>query len=222
MKIISTTFLSILLFVLTNQVFSESKNSKWVNLFNGKDLSGWHNPYSHGEFNVVKGVIELVADKKFFLAHDNQVSDFILQAEIKLPLGKANSGFLFRSQKRENGSMFGYQAEVDGSDRKWSGGLYDEGRGGWIHPKKPIENSYNKKNWKIERQEAFKRNEWNHYKIRCQGEHIQIWVNGVKTTDLKDSTDAKGFIAIQHHGEKGQVYRFRNIKILELRSLELF
>ena len=216
MKIISTTFLSILLFVLTNQVFSESKNSKWVNLFNGKDLSGWHNPYSHGEFNVVKGVIELVADKKFFLAHDNQVSDFILQAEIKLPLGKANSGFLFRSQKRENGSMFGYQAEVDGSDRKWSGSLYDEGRGGWIHPKKPIENSYNNKNWKIERQEAFKRNEWNHYKIRCQGEHIQIWVNGVKTTDLKDSTDAKGFIAIQHHGEKGQVYRFRNIKILEL------
>lgn len=216
MKIISTTFRSILLFVLTNQVFSESKNSKWVNLFNGKDLSGWHNPYSHGEFNVVKGVIELVADKKFFLAHDNQVSDFILQAEIKLPLGKANSGFLFRSQKRENGSMFGYQAEVDGSDRKWSGGLYDEGRRGWIHPKKPIENSDNKKNWKIERKEAFKRNEWNHYKIRCQGEHIQIWVNGVKTTDLKDSTDAKGFIAIQHHGEKGQVYRFRNIKILEL------
>ena len=71
----------------------------------------------------------------FFLASSN------LEAEIKLPLGKANSGFLFRSQKRENGSMFGYQAEVDGSNRKWSGGLYDEGRRGWIHPKKPIEKS---------------------------------------------------------------------------------
>jgi hypothetical protein len=32
---------------------------------------------------------------------------------------------------------------------------------------------------------------------------------------LKDPTDAKGFIAIQHHGEKGQIYRFKNIKILE-------
>ena len=29
--------------------------------------------------------------------------------------------------------MFGYQAEVDGSDRKWSGGLYDEdGEDGFI------------------------------------------------------------------------------------------
>ena len=143
MKIISTTFLFILLFCLNLQASSESKNGKWVNLFNGKDLSGWHNPYPHGEFKVVKGIIELVGNKKFFLAHDKKFSDFTLEAEIKLPEGKANSGFLFRSQKRENGSMFGYQAEVDGSDRKWSGGLYDEGRRGWIHPKKPIENKIN-------------------------------------------------------------------------------
>ena len=195
---------------------AEKSKHKWVNLFNGKDLSGWHNPYSHGEFKVVKGVIELIANKKFFLAYDQKFSDFILEAEIKLPEGKANSGFLFRSQKRENGSMFGYQAEVDGSDRNWSGGLYDEGRRGWIHPKKPIINPYNDEHWKKDRRGAFKRSDWNHYKIRCLGEHIQIWVNGVKTTDLKDSTDAKGFIAIQHHGEKGQVYRFKNIKILEL------
>lgn len=195
---------------------AEKSKQKWVNLFNGKDLSGWHNPYSHGEFKVVKGVIELIANKKFFLAYDQKFSDFILEAEIKLPEGKANSGFLFRSQKRENGSMFGYQAEVDGSDRNWSGGLYDEGRRGWIHPKKPIINPYNDEHWKKNRSGAFKRSDWNHYKIRCLGEHIQIWVNGIKTTDLKDSTDAKGFIAIQHHGEKGQVYRFKNIKILEL------
>jgi len=195
---------------------AEKSKHKWVNLFNGKDLSGWHNPYPHGEFKVVKGVIELIANKKFFLAYDQKFSDFILEAEIKLPEGKANSGFLFRSQKRENGSMFGYQAEVDGSDRNWSGGLYDEGRRGWIHPKKPIVNPYNDEHWKKDRSGAFKRSDWNHYKIRCLGEHIQIWVNGVKTTDLKDSTDAKGFIAIQHHGEKGQVYRFKNIKILEL------
>ena len=188
----------------------------WMDLFNGDDLTGWHNPYPHGEFRVTKGIIELVANKKFFLAYDQKFSDFILKAEIKLPKGKANSGFLFRSQKKENGTLFGYQAEVDGSDRKWSGGLYDEGRRGWIHPKKPIENIYNKYNWKDVRRNAFKRNEWNRYKIRCVDDHIQIWVNDIKTTDLKDSTDKNGYIAIQHHGEKGQIYRFRNIQILEL------
>jgi len=139
-----------------------------------------------------------------------------MTAEIKLPKGKANSGILFRSQKKENGSMFGYQAEVDGSDRRWSGGLYDEGRRGWIHPKKPERNPYNEKNWKDTQKNALKRDDWNKYKIKCLGDHLQIWVNGVQTTDLKDSTDSTGFIAIQHHGEKGQVYRFRNLRLLKL------
>ena len=38
----------------------------WMDLFNGDDLTGWHNPYPHGEFRVTKGIIELVANKKFF------------------------------------------------------------------------------------------------------------------------------------------------------------
>lgn len=194
----------------------QAKEAEWIRLFNGKDLDGWHNPYPHGTASVKNGVIELVADRKFFFAYNEKFSDFIMTAEIKLPKGKANSGILFRSQKKENGSMFGYQAEVDGSDRRWSGGLYDEGRRGWIHPKKPERNPYNEKNWKDTQKNALKRDDWNKYKIKCLGDHLQIWVNGVQTTDLKDSTDSTGFIAIQHHGEKGQVYRFRNLRLLKL------
>ena len=194
----------------------QAKEAEWIPLFNGKDLDGWHNPYPHGTASVKNGVIELVADRKFLFAYNEKFSDFIMTAEIKLPKGKANSGILFRSQKKENGSMFGYQAEVDGSDRRWSGGLYDEGRRGWIHPKKPERNPYNEKNWKDTQKNALKRDDWNKYKIKCLGDHLQIWVNGVQTTDLKDSTDSTGFIAIQHHGEKGQVYRFRNLRLLKL------
>ena len=204
------------LFFISWTGFSHADDHSWKEMFNGENLEGWHNPYPHGEAKVNSGVIELVANKKFFLAYDQQVSDFIMTAQIKLPQGKANSGILFRSQKKENGVMFGYQAEVDGSDRKWSGGLYDEGRRGWIHPKKPLENAYNTKNWTKVRKEAFKRDDWNDYKIRCHGNHIQIWVNGTKTTDLKDNTDKKGFLAIQHHGENGQVYRFKSLRLLEL------
>ena len=146
-------------------------------------------------------------DQKFTISFLKQKSNFLREKQIQ---------DFFSITKKENGTLFGYQAEVDGSDRKWSGGLYDEGRRGWIHPKKPIENIYNKYNWKDVRKNAFKRNEWNRYKIRCVDDHIQIWVNDIKTTDLKDSTDKNGYIAIQHHGEKGQIYRFRNIQILEL------
>ena len=60
---------------------------------------------------------------------------------------------------------------------------------------------------------ALKRNGWNRYKITCQGNKIQIELNGVKVTDIEDDTDASGFIGVQHHGEEGQTYRFRNIYI---------
>ena len=41
----------------------------------------------------------------------------------------------------------------------------------------------------------------------------QVMMNGVLCTDFVDDMDAEGHIALQHHGEKGQVYRFRNIRI---------
>ena len=65
---------------------------------------------------------------------------------------------------------------------------------------------------------ALKRTGWNKYRIVCEGDHIQIFVNGVKTTDVYDSLDARGPIGIQHHGEKGQTYKFRNLRIKELKK----
>ena len=194
--------------------------SEWVKLFNGKDLSGWHNPYEWGQSKVVDGEIHLTTDKKkFFLLSEKTFADFEFSVEIKMPEGKSNSGFLFRCHKKTN-KAWGYQAEVDPSERRWSGGLYDEGRRGWLHPIKNKQNKpdqdYMKDHWKEDRLNAFKRHDWNHYKIRCKGNHIQIWVNGVLTTDLKDDTDKSGYIGLQHHGEKGKIYRFRNIKIKEL------
>ncbi|MCA9060157.1 MAG: DUF1080 domain-containing protein, partial [Planctomycetaceae bacterium] len=69
---------------------------------------------------------------------------------------------------------------------------------------------------KPEVQGALKRNDWNHYKITCQGNSIKIEVNGVVTTEYTDDTDAKGHLGIQHHGEDGQTYKFRNLRIKEL------
>ena len=188
------------------------REKAWVDLFNGKDLTGWENPYSWGEAKVKNGIIELVGNKKFFLSTKKQYSDFEFMAEVKLPVGKANSGFLFRSQRKPNGQMFGYQAEVDGAERRWSGGLYDEGRRKWLQPIKPEDHPQNIKTWTEE-----KRNDWNRYRIKCVGEKIQVWVNGVNTLDITDDLDSSGYFGLQHHGERGQVYRFRNIKIKEFK-----
>jgi hypothetical protein len=195
-----------------------------VSMFNGKDLSGWENPYQWGKVELVDDEIHLSTVKsKFFLCTTQTYKNFIFEAEVKMPEGKSNSGFLFRCLKKKN-KAWGYQAEVDPSDRKWSGGLYDEGRRKWMHPNRDFKvgtDAHYTKNlspeWTDEKKNSFKRDGWNKYVIECRGPEIKITVNGVLTTHLMDSLDAEGYIGLQHHGEKGKLYRFRNVRITELK-----
>lgn len=198
--------------------FSDEKTSDggFAPLFDGTTMAGWRNPYDWGKIEVVNGEIHLMGDKKFFVVTEKAYSDFVFEGEILLPPGKANSGFMFRAHVQPN-KVFGYQAEVDGDEnRKWSGGLYDEGRRMWfISPVKGDKES--EAAFRARAGDAFKRNDWNTYRITCKGSKLKIEVNGVTTTDVEDATDASGVIAIQHHGEKGQTYKFRNLRIKELK-----
>ncbi len=65
-------------------------------------------------------------------------------------------------------------------------------------------------------QAAFANGQWNKYRIEAAGDRLRIWVNGVLTTDFRDKEDASGYIALQHHGEAGKIYRFRNVRIKPL------
>ncbi|HRE79683.1 MAG TPA: DUF1080 domain-containing protein [Opitutaceae bacterium] len=183
--------------------------------FDGKTLAGWKNPYSWGKAEVVNGEVHLTGDKKFFLVTEKTYGDFVFEGEVLLPAGKANSGFMFRAHVEPN-KVFGYQAEVDGDEsRGWSGGLYDEGRRMWFAS--PIKGDAKSEAAFRERSKgAFKRDQWNTFRITCRGPKIKIEVNGVTVTDIEDSMDARGVIGLQHHGEKGQTYRFRNLRIQEL------
>ncbi|MEM9111510.1 MAG: DUF1080 domain-containing protein [Planctomycetota bacterium] len=182
----------------------------WVDLFNGGDLTGWTNPYEWGEAKAADGVIELTANRKFFLTTEKQFSDFELEVEVMLPAeGKANSGIMFRCNVEKN-KVFGYQAECDPTDRAWTGGLYDEGRRGWLFPK-------SNERGKTKLVQAPK-GEWIKYRIKCVGNHLQVFINGKQTVDFKDDVDAKGHIGLQHHGEKGQTYKFRRIRIKEIKA----
>mgnify|MGYP000636180561 CR=1 FL=1 len=178
---------------------------QWTSMFDGESLDGWYNPYEWGQVSVENEEIHLKAEDKFFLASEKTYGDFVFEAEVKLPDRHSNSGLQFRSHAEKN-NVYGYQAEVDPSDRKWAGGLYDEGRRGWLNPLKG----------KPSAQQAFNPDEWNSYRIECRGDHIEIYVNGVRTTNYRDPLDVKGHFALQHHGEAGKLYRFRNIRVKTL------
>ncbi len=184
-------------------------------LFDGKTMDGWNNPYKWGDIKVVDGEIHLTGNKKFFVVTDKTYGDFIFEGEILLPEGDANSGFMFRAHA-EPGKVFGYQSEVDGDPkRRWSGGLYDEGRRMWFAS--PIKgDKESEAAFSARAGDTFKRNDWNTYRITCKGNKIKIEVNGVVTTEIEDDMDTSGVIGIQHHGEKGKTYKFRNLRIKEL------
>lgn len=176
----------------------------WTPLFDGATLKGWQKPFDWGDAWVEGGVIHLRGNKKLFLVTEKTYGDFILEAEVKVPPG-GNSGVQFRSHFKQN-SLWGYQAEVDTSERRWAGGLYDEGRRGWLVP---LEG-------RAAAQAAFKNGEWNRYRIECRGARIRILVNEILTADSADAQEIEGHIALQHHGEKGLEYQFRNVRIQDL------
>jgi hypothetical protein len=183
-------------------------------LFDSKTLDGWRRVNGSAEYHVDDGCIVGVCDPKArvntFLRTERTFRDFIFTAEVKFDV-IGNSGIQFRSNQRDgNGRVFGYQCEIDPSpDRRWSGGIYDEARRGWLHPLEGDE-------YAKERQ-AFDFKGWNTFIIKAQGRRLQTWVNGVPCSDYVDLDDLhftpEGFIALQvHAGEQGTI-RFRNIRI---------
>lgn len=220
----SNVFHLLILLLLTFVVISCSeKNSKknnvssgdeWIELFNGKDLSGWVQRGGEAKYTVEDGQIigTTVPDTpNSFLCTRKNYSDFILELEVKVDTA-LNSGIQIRSQSNpdyKDGRVHGYQVEIDPSERAWSGGIYDEARRGWLDD---LEGQ-------PEAQKAFKNGEWNTYRIKAIGDTIRTWVNGVPVANLVDSVDSSGFIGLQVHStdekEPLQV-RWRNIRLKPL------
>ncbi|PQO26685.1 DUF1080 domain-containing protein [Blastopirellula marina] len=218
-----------LLLLAAGTVVAENEE-KFVPLFNGENLDGWVQNGGEAEYTVEDGVIigtSVPKTPNSFLCTEKKYGDFILEVEYMVdPL--LNSGIQIRSNVYDEpktyktsegkevkvgaGRVHGYQVEIDPSDRAWSGGIYDEGRRGWL---------FDLKN-KPEAQKAFKQNEWNKYRIECRGNSIKTWINGVPAADLTDDMTAEGFIALQVHGvggdEKkvGKQIKWRNVNIIEL------
>lgn len=191
----------------------QAQTQKWQNLFNGKDLQGWKQLNGQAKYEVVNGEIvgTTVPDQpNSFLTTEKNYGDFILELELLVD-DSMNSGVQIRSESKAdylNGRVHGYQVEIDPSDRKFSGGIYDESRRGWLYPM-----DINPKG-----KMAFKNQQWNKYRVECIGNSIRTWVNGVPAANVVDAMTPSGFIALQVHAigkndVPGKQIRWRNIRI---------
>ena len=187
---------------------------KWVDLFDGKTLNGWVQRGGKANYRAEDGAIvgsTVPNTPNSFLCTEKNYSNFILEMDFKVDKG-LNSGMQIRSNslpEYHKGQVHGYQVEIDPSARAWTGGIYDEGRRGWLQNLKENEAA----------RQAFKQGEWNHFHVEAVGDSIKTWLNGVPAADLKDSMTPTGFIGLQVHGTKSEKtleVRWRNIRIQEV------
>ena len=71
----------------------------WINLFNGKDLTGWKQLNGQAKYEVVNGEIvgtTVANTPNSFLATEKNYGDFILELELLVD-NRMNSGIQFRS-----------------------------------------------------------------------------------------------------------------------------
>ncbi len=201
---IKKLFSSLCLIVLV--IGTSSYAAEWTDLFDGKTLDGWHKSVE-GDAQVVDGEIHMVSKgKNLWLVHNQTFENFEFEAQAFMPEDDYNSGIAFRATDK-GAKPIGYQCEI------WSkktGSIYGIGKGTVLPA--------SEKEWDSFYQVAgdcFKAGQWNTIRIRCEGTHIQIWVNDHQTADINNELWKSGVFALQHHG-KGGVHKFRQIRVRTL------
>lgn len=194
-----------LIFIFSNSLAQPAKDSKWINLFNKKDLSGWK-IYGTEKWYVDKGelVCESGPDKEYgYLGTEQKFKDFELSLQFKQE-ADGNSGVFFHSSI-EGTKITGWQSEVAPSGHS-TGGIYESYGRGWLI--KPT----------VEKDKALKIGEWNEMRVKVEGNNVTTYLNGQEMITFADDKigSVDGIIALQIHDGGGIKVRWKKIKVREI------
>lgn len=225
---------------------NEESESGWEQLFDGKNLNGWHvsaktghsrvsGNRSGGKWEVRDGAITGTQDvpgNGGIIITDREFGDFEVVLEMNNDFGP-DSGLFLRST--EEGKA--YQAMIDYHEGGNLMGVYGEGMGGKPH----VRNfSFLDTPDRIQMNEGasfplpvlpdawgmfWRHGQWNELRARIAGGKtptVTTWINGVKImewTETEARHPERGGIALQVHGGgdyTGQFVRYRNIRVKPL------
>ena len=186
-----------------------------IPLFDGKSLAGWEGDEKTWRIEdgaIVGGSLETNVPRNEFLCTTKTYDHFELTLKFKLlgDPGKANAGVQFRTKRiPKHHEVIGYQADIG---QGYWGALYDESRRNKILAGPKADDTA----------KLVKADDWNEYKIRCEGPWIRLWLNGTPTVNYlekDEKIDGSGVIALQVHGGGKTKVMYKDIKIEELPPL---
>jgi hypothetical protein len=187
------------------------------NLFNGKDLSGWHmdvpamdkKPSMAPPFIVRNGLLVSLGTPGGHLITDQSYEDYRLIVEYRFSDKPGNCGVLVHaSRPRRLYDMFPQSIEVQLESGN-AGDFWCIGEN--IEVPDMEKRRGPKENWGVDGDKARRivnltdnsekpLGEWNSMTIVCKGATVKVWVNGDLVNDGTNATAKKGQIALQAEG----------------------
>lgn len=225
------TLFSILLFAIATTACKTQPGSRGkVNLFNGRDLSGWHadvpkmddDPSLKSPFLVRDGKLVSLGTPGGHLITDAVYKDYRLEVQYRFAGVPGNCGVLvFASTPRALYDMFPKSIEVQ---------MMHENAGDFwcivedIKVPNMEERRGPKENWGITEGKGRRIlnltdgsenpvGEWNTMVIECLGNSVKVWVNGDLVNHGTDCTASEGNIALQAEGSEVE---FRKVELTPL------
>jgi len=180
-----------------------------IRLFNGKDLSGWKFQLPAGTdpasvWTVADGVLHCVGQPIGYLYTEASYTDFEIELEWRgnPETGPGNSGVLLRVQEPHKVWPRSIEAQLQ------SGSAGDI----WNIDAFPLlvdaARTSGRHTVKLQPSNERPLGEWNHYRIRVDGRHVTLEVNGAVQNTADWAAHWSGPIALQ---SEGAVIEFRNI-----------
>ncbi len=225
--------LFILSFLFMLSACSQKKQVESQSLFNGVDLSGWHedvpamdnNPDTINPFVVRDGLLVSLGDPRGHLITNDVFENYRLEVEYRFAGEPGNCGVLVHvSTPRALYDMFPKSLEVQ-MEHTNAGDFWciveditvpnmEERRG----PKDEwgITEGKERRIKKLVESAEVPLGEWNKMVIECMVDVVKVWVNDVLVNDGYNCTAHKGQIALQAEGSEVE---FRKIEITPITEI---
>ena len=193
-----------LLFSLAPVAMPQEKAAgKWIELFDGKDMTGWKH-IGKGSFTVEDGALVSQGGMGLLYYETQSFRDFTIEVEWKVKNECNNSGIFVRFPEKSDDPRYsvthGYEIQIDDCDKKGlkfqTGSAYDQFAATKL-ASKPA-------------------GEWNKYQITIVGQHYTVVLNGEKVNEFDGVRGAEGYIGLQNHDPISRV-SFRRIAVREIK-----
>jgi hypothetical protein len=180
------------------------KEKKWIELFNGKDLTGWRQA-GPGSFVVEDGALVTRGGMGLLWYEQQKFRDFILEVEWKVNHRCNNSGIFVRFPEKSDDPWYavrnGYEIQIDDCAKDGlkhqTGAIYD------ISPATHVASK--------------PAGEWNLYEIKVVGQHYTITLNGEKVNEYDGDRGREGYIGLQNHDLISRA-SFRRVRVREIEA----